>query len=469
MRIPLPPMPPRPTPPRPRRWRWVALGLLLLALTGAGASWFYFRPRPPEPPTVRLEGAEPAVVRLIEEARQKVTENPTSADSWGELGKILYAHGYAPEAMRCFAEAEKLDPNESRWPYLRGAEYLLRDPNHALPLLRRAVELGHPTLSYSVAARLRLAEALMEREQTEEAETLLRGVLADDPNNARGCYDFGVLCATREDAKTAVDYLQRATRGSFARKRALVKLASVYTRLGNRSEAERAQQEAARLPDEGPWPDPYLSEVIQLEQGRLSRFQKVVDLQSAGRWEAAADILRDMARTFPDERTYVALGINLATQGKYPQAEEVLRTALKLAPEHVQVHYFLCVAIFLQSEKEWPDVSKREHARTRFAEAAEHAQLALKGKPDHGMARMFLGRAQRFLGDRPSGIANLREAVACRPDSSETILALGEALAEDGQVAEARRVLEAGLRVAGEKDPRLRKALERLPSPKPPG
>ena len=55
-----------------------------------------------------------------------------------ELGMTLLANKFEEESVEPFARAESLDPVEPRWPYLRGVALVGRNPDEALPCLRRA-------------------------------------------------------------------------------------------------------------------------------------------------------------------------------------------------------------------------------------------------------------------------------------------------------------------------------------------
>src|SRR4051812_13730878 len=100
------------------RRRLAALGIVVLLGTGV-AVWSWPRGRA-VPPLPDLHGRDAEVVQLIEQTHREVLAEPRSASAWGRLGMVLRAHNFGAEANVCFAEAERLDPGEPRWPYFHG-------------------------------------------------------------------------------------------------------------------------------------------------------------------------------------------------------------------------------------------------------------------------------------------------------------------------------------------------------------
>src|SRR5438270_5558930 len=135
--------------------------VVALVVIGAGiallvAAWLW---RSPAPPDVDLAGVDPAIVQAIDAARAEVRAAPRSAATWGRLGMVLRAHDFAAEANACFAQAERLDASDPRWPYLHGLTVALTDRDAAIPLLQRAADRS----PFNPTPRLRLAEVLLQQ------------------------------------------------------------------------------------------------------------------------------------------------------------------------------------------------------------------------------------------------------------------------------------------------------------------
>src|ERR1019366_8308866 len=118
-------------------------------------------------------------------ARQKVLKEGHSGRAWGELGKVLRAYDYYDASDVCFTQAQRFDPNEPRWPYYLGLSQTLRNPEDALPFLRRAVVLSDKYDRGNDAPRLRLAETLLQTGAIAECREQLDRVLSWNPDDPR--------------------------------------------------------------------------------------------------------------------------------------------------------------------------------------------------------------------------------------------------------------------------------------------
>jgi tetratricopeptide (TPR) repeat protein len=413
-------------PRRARRWRWLALfGALALA---GGAGWWAWRPAP-EPPAVALAGADPAVAEAVEAARGEVRRAPRSGAAWGRLGMVLRAHDFAAEANVCFAEAERLDPREPRWPYLHGLTLLLTDSEAGLARLRRAAELcGRET-----APRLRLAEVLAGRGQLDEAEGLFRGVLDDEPDHPRAHLGLGQLACSRGELPRGLDHLRRAAAAAPGVRATHAALAETYDRLGDRPAADRELLALARLPGEVGWPDPYVEEVERLKAGVDALIGLAIQLLLQNRGAEAVEVLEDAVGRHPDSvRAWLVLGRVRRQLGDAPAAERALREAARRAPDNFEVQLELAVTGYQRGDP---------------AAAVERCRRALALKPNDAAAHYYLGLALQEQGDRAGALAALREAVRDKPDFAEGHKALGRLLLQEGRRAEAIPHLEDAVRL----------------------
>jgi tetratricopeptide (TPR) repeat protein len=436
----------------------VVLILLSLAL-GSGYAWYRFSA--PEPPVIAMgEGTESAVVKAVEGAREDVRRAPRSGAAWGKLGQVLLANGFSDESEECFAQAERFDPEEPRWPYLRASRLLLRDREAALPSLRRAVALCERKDRNNTTPRLVLAEVSLEKNEWEQVESHCRRVLERQPDNPRAHFNLGMAALARDDLALAVDQLTQATNSPYTQKRARIQLAGLYRRLENETALQENNRVLEHLIDDHPWPDPYADEYQKFVAGRQSRFLQAQRLDKEGRLPEEIELLQSLVRDFPDERSLLALGTAQAKIGDDEGAEQSLSTALRLGPDWASTHYALAVAQFHLGEQ----LRERKDARAdeKFLSAAKEAKRATELKSDHAMAHHFLGLALARLGRRAEALASFRTATRCRPEVPDIHLMLGETLAEDGQIEEALVELKYALDLSPSDDTRAREAIARI-------
>ncbi len=430
--------------------------LVVLLAAGAGFAWRWYTT--PVPPEVPLDGVEKATVQAIQEAREGVRRQPRSASSWGRLGMVLSANGFEEQALPCFEQAERFDPRDARWPYLRGFPLLEVDRPAALLLWQRAVDLAR-TPGVRAAMLFRLAMVLIEDGRLDEAGRHLQTLSDIEPDGDRIHYGFGLLCLARDDRAAARDHLRALAESPFARKTSSILLASLAD--GDEELARTCKQQAARLPKDMAWPDPVVEEMKRLMVDRMARIAPFWDLKKQGRHRESLDFLRRFVAEAPDAEVCFTLGFELYERGAFEEAAEVLRQSLRFDARNGKTHCFLGAALLGCGEKcsGGPDGKARAEDLYRQAIAAEDQALVLQS--DFGYAHLTRGRALAHLGRTEEALAALRQALLCQPESTDMHLALGEALAEAGKLDEALVHLENAARLAGPEDARPGEVLQK--------
>ncbi len=447
------------TPNRRRLWRWVGFLAFAAALAGGGAgAWWWSRPPQVIPPPIPADLSEEEVRKVIEYARQQVLAKPDSASAWGRLGMTFMTQLFDREADACYREAARLNPSDPRWPYARGLMALKRDSEHALPLLRHAATASDSVPRYSSFIHLRLAEALLERQETEEAEQLFRKEWERAPGNPRAALSLGRIALARGDDRAAQDFLTAALDHPSSRRSARSHLAALAHSRGDAAAAAEYERQAAALPYDQVWPDLFLEEVVSMRVGRIRRELDLRDLEDKHRYaEAVRLYLEEIARQ-PTSEACVGAGRNLARLRRYDQAMPLLRRGVELDANSPLAHYTLALVLFSQAEKQ----PNSPAAKGWLHEATVEARRATELKPDYDQAYLFWGLSLKLLGEKAAAVAPLRKGVVCRPNDFELQLGLGQVLADLGQEQEARTHLENAQKL-DPKDPRPAEALARLP------
>ena len=118
-----------------------------------------------------------------------------------------------------------------------------------LPLLRQAWQAaGSLDAESQSAVRLRLAEALLEAGQPDEAETLFRQEQAAQPDSARAAVGLGQIALARGHDEDAARLLAAVQDSPFARKKVAAQLASVARAAGRTLAGPLPPRRAGRAP-----------------------------------------------------------------------------------------------------------------------------------------------------------------------------------------------------------------------------
>lgn len=439
-----------------RRWL-LALVFVAGLAAAAGLGWYGWRRyTAPVPPEIARDQLDPDLLESIETARKKIQRDPYSASHWGDLGRLLRAALLLPEATACFAQAERLDPKNPRWPYLQGESLAKSDAKAALPHLERAAQLS--VNGDTVAPHLRLAEALLALGRAEEAESHLRRALQIEPDNPSVHYNLGLAALARGDLPAALEQLRKGEHSPFTQRRACIQLAAVYRRMGDLRQADQYSRKADELPNDANWIDPFLGEALDV--GRAARFRQAEQMELRGDHRAAIELAQALIQEHPDYRSYILLAMNFGKLGQLADSEKALRAAIALEPDSFRAYKELSRLLCARGES--LRATNPNRARADFEAGAEAARQALARRPNQATSHVTLGLCLRGLGKRKEALAAFRAAVDCGPDVAVAHLHLGEELADAGQIAEARTELERAAQLSPPDDDRARSALEKL-------
>ena len=442
--------------------RFAMILALLGVLAAAGlAIVFWKHKEQAQIPQPALEDADPEYRASVEQARNQVQTEPTSAAAWGKFGCVLRAGGYRQPAAQCFAEAARLDPANPRWPYLRGDALVWSDPQTAIESLRQAVTRSAKAHVEEPVPRLRLARELLANGQIDEAEEPLQQVLDADPRQPVAHLLLGRVFYARQDFPHSREQWLRCLDSPFTRRQANNHLAELSRRSGDDPAAERYQEHASVLPADMAWPDPWLQDCLREGAGIPALFRQADQLEAQGRFAEAAQLLLTILAEGPNYKAYVALGRCLSSSGDLHSAEKALRQALELDPKGLQARYYLSRVLRAEAEQTRKAGADKE-ANKLLEESVEQARLTITQKPDHGMAHLSMGIGLKQLHRNDEAAIALRQAIAIIPDFPDPYLQLAELLAMDGKTEEARRLLEQALPLTKPDDMRVKDALAKL-------
>jgi tetratricopeptide (TPR) repeat protein len=345
-----------------------------------------------------LTGVDSEVVEVLQEARDRVLRQRSSAVAWGQFGKLLYAHQFNDEALTCLRQAEALDRREPAWPYLQGLIIILEDPDGGIRCLERAVQ-SQPNGPISI--RLRLAEALLAQRRLDEAQVQMEEARKLDPDNLRVRLGLGRLAILHENWQSGLDLLEPCQDDVHARRLARSLRAEALYRLGQPERAREEQRKTAELPADEPWPDPLFDEVLDSQRGIRARLTKAHELSKAGHVEETVALLRKVLERYPDSlEAWMQLGDVWFAAHQMDQAEACYQKSVAINPNAAEAWYHLG---YVQAQIHAPK------AETSLREA-------IRLRPDHALAHCSLGLLLKEKGDRNGAITELQASLHHRPD-----------------------------------------------------
>ncbi|HEY7328796.1 MAG TPA: tetratricopeptide repeat protein [Gemmataceae bacterium] len=448
------PTPPAANPQRSAlRRRGLVVVLLLLLAAGAASWWWYRHTRVMTPPVADLEGIDPAVAAVITKERQAVLAAPRDASAWGRLGEVLELFNFRKDARVCLMQAERLDPEQPRWPYHQGFLLLWDNAEEALPHLRRAVELEDRQHAGPAgdAMRLRLSETLLTQGHLDEAEESFRRLLKRDVLNPRVHLGLGRLAMQRQEWKEALSHLQQAAADKRTIRAATLALAELYEQRGDEPAAAQARVQQEKLPLDPSWPDPFVDEIQRFNTGKRTRLMQADQLFKQGRTAEAiaqyGQVVKDYANS---DEAWFALGQALYRAGDFASAQRTLQKTVELKPGYAEAYNYLGLTFVAQE--------KREDAAASFQKATEL-------KKDFGHAYFNLGRCRLEQKNIPAALDAFRGAVRSMPNYAAAHTALAELLHQIHQDAEALDEVRQALQLSPE-DERAKQLREKLKAKK---
>jgi tetratricopeptide (TPR) repeat protein len=397
--------------------RRLVVPAIMLLLAGCGvAAYLALRPRAPAVPVIATENLDTEVAAAIVKAHAEVEAQPRAASTWGRLGMVLFAQDLYQESIGILAEAERLDPHDARWPYLRGLALILTQPDAGVALLQRAAELP----PRSATMRLRLAEEYLKLDRLDEAATLLHDLCEAAPDNPRVLLGRGQLLCRRGQWQEALAPLQTAAAHPTAQRSAQVALAEAYARLGNAGAAAVHSKRAAATDADVPWADPLIEEVRSLRTGLAPRLDRAMFLNNHGQTEDALALINEVLRDHPkSDEAYLTRAKVLIGANRHDEAEAAVRQAIALNAELAEAHFLLGGIQMMH----------KDHA------AAERTYLRTVAlKPNHAWAHYLLGDSRLKQGNKAQAMDAFRDALRYRPDFALAQRALAALLPEQARL-----------------------------------
>jgi tetratricopeptide (TPR) repeat protein len=251
------------------------------------------------------------------------------------------------------------------------------------------------------------AEAAFRGGKIDEAEAMLRRVVASEPESVAANHMLGLIALRRGRHADALADISRAIAANPRFARAHVSLALVQTAVGDRKAAEASYRQAIALNPKLPMAVVNLAGLL-MQEGRLA---------------AAIELLRPAIKQMPDRfELRNNLGIALMRQGKTAQAVKAMQEALAVAPHLALAHGNLARAL---------------KASGKLDEATGRYRRALEIEPDHAQTITQLAEVEREQGNLGEAVFLAERAQRLDPNLAAASAALALCRLEQRRLAEA--------------------------------
>jgi tetratricopeptide (TPR) repeat protein len=400
--------------------------LLAVVATGVGAWLVIGKTAERSPPEVALDGVDAEVAEAVRRGREAVVKSPKNATAWGEFGELLQAHVFYPEALGCYAEAERLAADEPRWPYLQGMILFPDRPDEALEKLRRATELAPKRPE---VVRLRYAELLLSHGKLADAREQFETIRRSEVGQSAAA-DLGLarIALAENDLSACLKHAEGCRVSQHTRKAAHTVLAEAKLMAGDAAGAAQEAAVAESAPPDRPWPDPLMQAVNKRKVGEKARLRHATELADQNQNREAADELRRLVKQYPASGDgWQMLGYVLVLLNADAEATAALTRAVELQPAHPRAYFYLGLLC---------------HRKGDRAGAVQRFREAIAAKPDYSLAYFNLGLTLKEDNQRAEAEKAFRESIRCQPNQHRANAQLGELLVENGKGDEARTYLE---------------------------
>jgi tetratricopeptide (TPR) repeat protein len=267
---------------------------------------------------------------------------------------------------------------------------------------------------------LRQALAAYEARRYGRAETILRQIVEQRPDDGRAWHLRGLNALAAKKPERAAAFLIRAVTSDSGNAPYYAALAATLTQLGRDADALASWRRAADLDPGGAACQTGLAHCLS----RQERYREALPA-----FEAAVDLSPD------DAPLRAAFGYALQRQGLVDQAVNQYRQALFRDPLLHNARLNLAAAL--------RDFGEHE-------EAAEHCREVLRHNPRSASALTNLGAALCSLGRNDEAVRHLQAALRIEPENLITLHNLGVALDAAGASRDAESCLRKALQIRPE-------------------
>ncbi len=454
----------------------LALAVLGLALGLTSSAAAQLPDLLPIPDVELTEDVESGVQEVFPQLRQAIDQLEANsgttasqlAEAYGELGRAALYYETSAVIEPALKNAQRLDPEDYRWPYYLGAYY---QDQRRLEEATDQLEIAHQLQPDNAAINVRLGQLALLSDRPEQAPEYFEKATGSDGFAALALYGLGRSAGLRGDDAAALELYKAALELQPEAAEIHQQMGLAYRKLGDMDAAREhlSKQASGSLS----FPDP-LMDSLRSDFSRSHLFAGL-EAQSTGRWEEAVAEYRKAVNEDPTNGVnHQILADALEKSGDLDSAIEEFRLAASLLPSDGMVRVQLAKALIARDgvSDEAIDLFRRAVELTpglvearrglasvllhqqRYEEALEHLDATLEIDPTDPGARLMRARALAAVGRETEAKLDLEAILAARPDSLEAALDLAALEARQGEFDGAIKRLEGLLQNADDDNSR---------------
>ncbi len=369
-------------------------------------------------PEVDLSTLPEPIRQEAQQVQKRARKSPDDAEAVGDLGVRYFAYEFFQAARTCFERAVSLDPGSFKWRYYSALTFeKTGEVEKAASSYEKALAIDP---SYEPAL-VGLANVIS-GDDPNKAEGLYRRAIALDPNDATAHFGLGRAARLQDRREEALGQFQKALQIFPDYAEAHYAIAMLLAASGSRDEAQEHLRRHAAGGAPPPTADPLRMALVRLNESAAYLRRQAAHLAGTGEVAGAVQLLEKAIETDVSGSTsHIHLGVMLAQQGKFEEAAEHFRQALKAAPDSVEAKSSLGLAL--------TELGQLEEAQRLYREVlAQH--------PDHAPTLIYLGDLLGRQGKTAEALDHLRRGVQAQPANGLYQYTLGELLAKGGEAAD---------------------------------
>ena len=364
----------------------------------------------------RFEANQGHFAEALESADAVIKLSPDISDAYLIKAQALAGLGQEAEAVLYVATAVEKRPEDNRL-RMQYARMLVQMKSYGLAW-EQFSEL-HKTMPKNEDVLLSLGLLSIETGKTEDAKQYLQELIDHGYHNSQAHYYLGRIQQSQGELMPALANFERVTKGEFILD-ARIRTAGLLAQTGKTDEALEKLQQLAKIGH-----DNNIQVKLYLAQGEV--------LRKAQRNEEAMTLYTNALEHAPENTDLLyARALTAEKLDRLDITESDLRLVLMHEPENANALNALGYTLADRTE--------------RLQEAKQYILKAAELLPDDPAVLDSLGWVYYRLGEREIAIRWLRKAFDTLEDA-EIAAHLGEVLWVDGQLEEAEKIWQRGLKV----------------------